>query len=369
MDAWENRRTQQRGPSVDRILEKGLPVFPKLDCLDMSATVMFYDKLQKTSALFLLPLTLFDAVNLNMGFEGLCPPGFGLVHYADIAGVLMEVLPRLLPELDSQVTLLVTVVRAESNNGYDLLWRVLELAIPGFDPSLQLNAPIWMGDDIFDFCLVYVLYFRLQAKKGLVHDERTKSITFLQAVREPAYVDVITTLHAHIDTYLSKHDFGYLPPNLCMMGLATQMNKNARARIRDVLPHVARRLAWPRDDGYRLPLSSRAILRLKCIGVTSLASEIITGHVPLTAEVLAGTTALGFRTLVTIVTPGGTIPAVRTDPALTGTPTGTPGVVTLVRIIIVVHGIRKSFVRHANAEDTQRQIVICWPWHFFLTGM
>jgi hypothetical protein len=36
----------------------------------------------------------------------------------------MEVLPRLLPEMDSQVTSLVTVVRAESNNGYDLLWRV-----------------------------------------------------------------------------------------------------------------------------------------------------------------------------------------------------------------------------------------------------
>jgi hypothetical protein len=180
--------------------------------------VNFYDKLQKTSALFLLPLMLFDAINLNMGFEGLCPPGLGLPQYAEIAGVLMEVLPRLLPDLDSQVTSLVTVVRAESNNGFDLLWRVLELAVPGFDPSLQNSAPVWIGDDIFDFCLSYVLYFRLQAKKGLVHDERTKSITFLQAVREPAYVDVITTLQAHIDTFLSKQDFGYLPPNLTHLG-------------------------------------------------------------------------------------------------------------------------------------------------------
>ena len=40
---------------------------------------------------------------------------------------------------------------------------------------------------------------------------------------------MITTLQAHIDTYLSKLDFGYLPPNLCMMGLAAQMNKNAQA--------------------------------------------------------------------------------------------------------------------------------------------
>ena len=93
LDAWENRRTQQCGPSVDRILEKGLLVFPRLDSLEVSATVDFYDKLHKTSALFLLPLMLFDAINLNTGFEGLCPPGLSLQRYAEIAGVLMEVLP------------------------------------------------------------------------------------------------------------------------------------------------------------------------------------------------------------------------------------------------------------------------------------
>ena len=98
---------------MDRILEKGLLVFPKLDSLEVAATVNFYDKLHKTSALFLLPLMLFDAINLNTGFEGLCPPGLGLQRYAEIAGVLMEVLLRLLPDSDSQVTSLVTVVRAE----------------------------------------------------------------------------------------------------------------------------------------------------------------------------------------------------------------------------------------------------------------
>jgi hypothetical protein len=96
-----------------------------------------------------------------------------------------------------------------------------------------------MGGNIFEFCLAFVLYFRLVSKKGLVHDDRTKSITFLQAIREPAYVDVITTLHAHIDTFQSE-DFGYLPPHLCMMGLATQMHKNAKARVWDIIPTVQR---------------------------------------------------------------------------------------------------------------------------------
>ena len=155
----------------------------------------------------------------------------------------------MLPNSDSQVTSLVTVVRVEWNNGFDLLWRVLELAVPGFDPSLQTSAPVWIGDDIFDLCLSYVLYFRLQAKKGLVHDERTKSLTFLQAVRELAYMDVITTLQAHIDTYLSKQDFGYLPPNLCMMGLVSQMNRNARAQVRDSQCPVDPMVAWETKEG------------------------------------------------------------------------------------------------------------------------
>jgi hypothetical protein len=204
MDMWVDPCTMQSGPSVERILDKGLVMFPKLASMDMAAAVEFYNQLQKTLALFLLPLMLFDAVNLHMGFKGLCPPGLGLPRYAEIAGVVMEFIPRLLPTYDSQVTLLMTVVCAESNNGYDLLWRVMELLVPGFDLTLQISAPVFMGEGIFDFCLSYVLYFCLQVKKGLLHDDCTKSIMFLQAVHDPVYIDVVTTLQAHIDTFQSK---------------------------------------------------------------------------------------------------------------------------------------------------------------------
>jgi hypothetical protein len=122
----------------------------------------------------------------------------------------------------------------------------MELLVLGFDPTLQISAPVWMGEGIFDFCLSYALYFCLQVKKGLLHDDHTKSITFLQAVHDPAYIDVVTTLQAHIDTFQSK-DFGYLPPTLYLMGLAAQMNKNAKARVRDILPCV-RRVEWHPDD-------------------------------------------------------------------------------------------------------------------------
>jgi hypothetical protein len=74
-------------------------------------------------------------------------------------------------------------------------------------------------------------------KKGLIHDDQIKSISFLQAVHDPAYIDVITTLRGYINTFQSE-DFGNLPPNICMMGLAAQMNKNSRVRVREVSPHA-----------------------------------------------------------------------------------------------------------------------------------
>jgi hypothetical protein len=124
---------------MDRILDKGLAVFPKLVTLDVAAAVAFYNKLNKTLALFLLPLMHFDAVNLHMGFEGLCPPGLRLPQYAENPGVMTEVIPCLLPTFESQVASLVMVVYAESNNGYDLLWGVIELLVPG---STLLCRPV-----------------------------------------------------------------------------------------------------------------------------------------------------------------------------------------------------------------------------------
>ena len=121
-----------------------------------------------------------------MGFEALCPPGLGLTRYAMIARVLMELLPRLLPRLDSQFSSLINMVRMESGNGYDLMWRMLSLSVPRFDPTIQVTIPIWADDDIFDFGLSFLMYFRLQAKRGVIQDDRTHSMTFLNTISEPA---------------------------------------------------------------------------------------------------------------------------------------------------------------------------------------
>ena len=110
--------------------------------------------------------------------------------------------------------MVIATVRGDSNNGFDLLWRLMALAVPGFDPAQHVSAPVWEDyQGIYDFCHAHVLYFCLQAKRGLYYDERTRSSTFLWAIQQTEYVEVVTTLQTHIESYQDM-DMGYLPPNL-----------------------------------------------------------------------------------------------------------------------------------------------------------
>jgi hypothetical protein len=91
-------RTQQQGPLVERIKEKAMPLFQKLNRVTMVDLVQFYDNFQKMGSIYQLPVMPFDAVNLKLGFERLCPPGLGVDRYASIVAAIMEVVPRLLPD-------------------------------------------------------------------------------------------------------------------------------------------------------------------------------------------------------------------------------------------------------------------------------
>jgi hypothetical protein len=118
---------------------------------------------------YLLPLMPFDSICLVFGFEGLCPPGLDKIRYATIASAWMDVLPRLLPQSDSDIESVKFSVRYESNNGFDLLWRVLELAVPGFKSTNPVPVPSWTAAlDILSFCREHLLYFRLQSKHNML---------------------------------------------------------------------------------------------------------------------------------------------------------------------------------------------------------
>jgi hypothetical protein len=247
---WTNYRTGRSGPTVEYIIEKALVNFPKLRNQDARAAVDFYDKLQKLSAGYLLPLMPFDAIKLSFNFEGLCPPGIGTHRYAEVGSALMDILPRLLPTTESEITSAIATVGFESNNGYDLLWRVLELTVPGFDPTVPILPPTWHRDsDVFDFCHAHLLYFRLQAKKNNYFDARTRTSIFLRAIADSEYADIVTLLQAQVNSF--RHidgDDGYLPHHLRLSGIATLINTNAKARVRDFAsPRVNRALGSGSD--------------------------------------------------------------------------------------------------------------------------
>jgi hypothetical protein len=147
----------------------------------------------------------FDTIQcyyISFGFERLCPTGLVTGRYAEISLAFMELLPCGLPvgSIPCVLAAIVDAVSMESNNGYDLLFHVMVLAVPGFDPTLLLSAPVWSSStDLFKFCRSHHFYFRIQGKKGIFFDDRTRSGIFLNAICSSEYADVVMTLQSHID--------------------------------------------------------------------------------------------------------------------------------------------------------------------------
>jgi hypothetical protein len=203
--------------------------------------VDFYDRFQELSPSHLLALIPFDGIMLKNRFEGLCVPGLGTRRYTTCSHVLMDFLPCLIPgTLSSQLNATLAAVCNKSNNRFDYLWRVLELTVPGFDPVVPIQTPLWSdSDNIFHFSQAYLLYFRLQAKMHFHYTDRVRSSTFLRAIQHSDYADTVTTLQSHVNSYREDFDTGFLPPHRWLHGLAESIHLNALTRLRDIAtPHV-----------------------------------------------------------------------------------------------------------------------------------
>jgi hypothetical protein len=131
--------TQYTGPQIDWILQKLLTLFLCLNPLRMADVVNLHDRLQEVSMNHLLALIHFDAILLHFCFEGLCPPGLGIIKYGAMSKGLIHILPWLIPgTLLLQVSAALAPVWYEMANGYHYLWHILELTVPGFDPVVLI---------------------------------------------------------------------------------------------------------------------------------------------------------------------------------------------------------------------------------------
>jgi hypothetical protein len=138
----------------------------------------------------------------------------------------------------------------DSGNGYVLMWHLLALSVPGFD----LSIPVKLPSCIFNFALLFILYFWLQAKKGMVQDDCTCSTTFLNSTYKPMYADAIAALQLCITNYASTLVDGYLRSHQCLMGLANQINNNACTRAHAVIPCICRTLGMEVDIAHQVPI-------------------------------------------------------------------------------------------------------------------
>jgi hypothetical protein len=156
----------------------------------------------------------------------------------------MDVLPRLLPQKESEVESAIFSVSVKSNNGFDLLWRISELAVLGFKSMNPVQVPTWTPhSDILSFSCDHLLYFWLQSKHNMFFSSRMQTNIFLCNIQQSEYADVVTTLQSHVNAYLVDDDEGYLPANLCINGIATAIHSNALSRVRDVGQPWVRRVA------------------------------------------------------------------------------------------------------------------------------
>jgi hypothetical protein len=206
-------------------------VFPRLTSTDTGEVVAFYDRLQELSMNHLLALMPFDAIMLQYRFEGLCPPGLGVTRYGAMSKSLMELLPRLIPgSTSSPINAALASVRYKSNNGYDYLWHVLELTVPGFDPANSTLVPVWSGvEDIFSLAQDFLLYFRLQEKLNFHFDDHRCSNLCLQTIQSSQFANTATVLQSQINSFRFECDDGFLPPHLRLHGLATSIHQNTQA--------------------------------------------------------------------------------------------------------------------------------------------
>ncbi len=233
--SWYNPRTLQSGPSVERILKQELTVIPKLSKGMAKDAVAFYKWLQQVLVVYLILLMPFDTICLSNNYEGLFTPGLGTEVYAECWVAVLELLPRPLPTSDLEIQATISAVRNSSHNGYDLLWWVLALYVPGFNPTIPIAQPVWTrNSSILDFSQSHLLYFHLQAKKNTYFTPRDRTNIFLCAIAPSEYADIVTTLQTTVDAYCHPEDDRDLPENLHVICIAMMIHQNSKHRVRDV---------------------------------------------------------------------------------------------------------------------------------------
>ena len=253
--SYHSQDAKEEGPQVQRIVAKNLTIFPKLHSTSMQAVIEFYDKLQRLSFKYLMPLVPFNHILLQHKSFGLCIPHLGKANYRAAAAGLLELLPHLIPSsLSKNFNANITSITSTSKNGYDVVWNILYQSVPGFDPSKSLPTPTWTPNhDIFDFSEEFTTYFRVQRLLKQPQSDSTKSLMFLNAITSPEYIETVGILTTAVESKVFDNDNSPLPPHLQIHGLATRLAKISTTRVSAAITPYANRTFGPPSHQHWVP--------------------------------------------------------------------------------------------------------------------
>jgi hypothetical protein len=253
--SYHGHDPKEEGPQVQRIVAKNLSIFPKLHSTSMPAVIEFYDKLQRLSFKYLMPLVPFNHILLQHKSFGLCIPHLGYENYLVAAAGLLELLPHLIPaSLSKNFNANITSINSTSKNGYDVVWNILYQSVPGFDPSKSLPTPTWtINHDIFDFSEEFNTYFRVQRLLKQPQSDSTKSLMFLNAITSPEYIETVGILTTAVESKVFDNNNSPLPPHLQIHGLATRLAKISSTRVSAAITPYANRTFGPPSHQHWVP--------------------------------------------------------------------------------------------------------------------
>ena len=181
-------------------------------------------------------LLQFDAINPDKGYEGLVVPGLGIERYTKMAEVLMETIFNFLPNT-GEFERLKTRVEGESKNGFDALYRVLQLTLPGFSELMTEDKPVWDEENgtIDKYHKDWQMYSRIQSKDKKRFGHRAMALHFLNGIKAGEYDNMVSNLRSSIDLFTmdrvpsevpDESKSAYLPTALRISALCDQLTKS-----------------------------------------------------------------------------------------------------------------------------------------------
>ena len=146
---------------------------------------------------------------------------------------LFEFLEGVIPLDTDDMALWIKVQKNDNADGYQLIYKIFQLYMPGFNRTIILDHPLYHATDtVAGFAGAILSHFRIKAKTGDRTTQKTMSLLFLQNIAHPNVTNSIPIWIERVNNHVSSDEFGddgSLPYDLQIPSLALDLSKMVKA--------------------------------------------------------------------------------------------------------------------------------------------